>query len=222
MKSNEKIMIFGLMTIAILLAGVLVSSGLISSSSNDNSLNSTDQELEGYSDLVIINVIVIDETSQEPIENAIVYLGANGGSGMEYTDNEGKTSLQLSVCGSYSLNVFKKGYNRFSKSFIFEAGELNITIELEKKPENPTSFSIEGTIIEVVTAEGSRSENHYFKLRINGTNEEEYIFNEIGVNSGFNSFVNTTVLITGFREIGFIGWQYESVEGIYIEEIKEI
>jgi len=34
--------------------------------------------------------------------------------------------------------------------------------------------------------------------------------------------VNKTVRITGYRDNGFIGWQYEKVEGIYVEAIEEI
>ena len=173
-------------------------------------------------DLVTLNIIVIDETSQEPIENAIVYLGANAVTGMYYTDDEGQTSLAGFVYGSYSLSVFKKGYDRFSQSYDFEAGEHNLTISLKKKPEVPISFSIEGTIIEIITAKGTRSENCYYKIIIDGTNKEEYTFNEIGVNEGFSSYVNKTVEITGFIETGFIGWQFEEVHGIYIENIGEI
>ena len=220
MKANKKIMIFLMITIVILSAGVLKCSSLLPSLPSNTTPHSTNQELEESSEVVTLNAIVIDDTSQEPIENAIVYLGVDGGSGLEYTDEEGKTSFQDFIYGSYRLNVFKKGYSRYSESYNFEAGELNLTIELKKKSEMPTSFSLEGTIIEVVTAEGTRSENHYFKIRINGTNEEGYLFNEIGINSGFNSYVNKKVNITGFRETGFIGWQHEEIEGIYIEEIN--
>lgn len=40
------------------------------------------------------------------------------------------------------------------------------------------------------------------------------------MNQGFEEFVNKRVSITGFKETGFIGWQHEQVEGIYVEEIK--
>jgi len=65
------------------------------------------------------------------------------------------------------------------------------------------------------------SENHYFVIK-DANNGEEYIFNEVGYNRGFDQFVNKTVRITGYRDNGFIGWQYEKVEGIYVEAIEEI
>jgi hypothetical protein len=175
-------------------------------------------------DTAILHATVIDKTTGEPIENVIVYLGSMGGSGKCYTDGGGKCSIEGVSWGSYAVNVFKKGYNRPAiKRGNIGKEEKNISVELklEKKSEIPTSFTVEGTVIEIITAEGTRSENHYYKIRDDDGNEE-YIFNKIGVNQGFEEFVNKRVRITGFREIGFIGWQHEKVEGIYVEEIEVI
>lgn len=166
-----------------------------------------------------IQVNVIDKTTRNPIENAIVYLGGTGASGKCYSTSEGKCSIEGFVCGDYALGVFKKGYNRYIESSHFEKGDNSVTVELEKKSEIPTSFTVEGTVVKIITAEGTRSENRYYKIKTNdGT--EEYLFDEIGMNQGFEEFVNKKVTITGFKETGFIGWQHEQVEGIYVEGIE--
>jgi len=140
------------------------------------------------------------------------------------TDNEGKCSIEGVPWGSCAVNAFKKGYNRSdTKRVNIGREEKNVSVELklERKSEIPASFTVEGTVIEIITAEGTRSENRYYKIRSNDGNED-YIFNKIGVNLGFEEFVNKRVRITGFREIGFIGWEGEEVEGIYVEEIEVI
>lgn len=92
-------------------------------------------------------------------------------------------------------------------------------MELEKKFKTPTSFTVEGIVIKIITAEGTRSENQYYKIKTDDRNEE-YLFDEIGMNQGFEEFVDKRVSINGFKEIGFIGWQHEQVEGIYVEAIE--
>jgi len=163
-----------------------------------------------------VEFYVIDKTTGDPIENAIVYLG--GGDEKYYTDSEGKCSKDL-YGYDYSVGVFKKGYNRYEGRYHFETRDYSVTIELEKKSEIPTSFTIEGRVIEVVTAEGTRSENHFYKIKTDDGNEE-YLFDEIGRNIGFEEFVNERVSVTGFKEIGFIGWQHDQAVGIYVESIE--
>lgn len=172
----------------------------------------------------ILYTTVIDKITGESIENAIVYLGRVFylGRGWDcYTNNEGKCSIKDFSLGDYGLGVFEKGYDRFTKSSHFEKGDNYLTIELEKKSETSTSFSMEGTVFERVTSVGTKSENHYYSVRDDKGNNE-YVFNEIGENGGFDKFVNKRVRIRGFRETGFIGWQHEEAEGIYIEEIELI
>lgn len=161
---------------------------------------------------------VIDKTNGKPVENAIVYIAL--GHWRCHTNNEGKCIIKNFPRGDYELGVFKKGYNRFTRSVHFEKGKNYFTVELEKKPEIPRSFSIEGIVIEVAGAIGTKSEFHYYKIRDNDGNEE-YIFDEIGLNN-FGKFVGKKVRITGFREKGFIGWDFKEVEGIYVEEIEVI
>jgi len=198
--------------IFLLLIGIVVTSGCIKQPTTAD--NTT-------TNLATLHSVVIDKNTKEPIENAIVYLGT--GYWECYTDDEGKCTIKDFVWGNYGLGVFKKEYNRFTQSSHFEKGDNYLTIELEKKSEIPISFSIEGTVIDIITAEGTKSENHYFKIKAD-SGEEYYIFNEIGLNwwddDNWKEFINKSVRITGFREIGFIGWQHEEVEGIYVEEIE--
>jgi len=172
--------------------------------------------------LAILQATVIDKTTNEPIQNAIVYFGYHFPETWRcHTDAEGKCSITNKhfAGGDYGLNAFKRGYNRYAESGHFEKGNNYLTIELGEKSEVSASLSITGTVIEVVTAKGTQSENHYFKIKDERGNEE-YIFNEIGENYDFDEFVDEKVEIKGFRELGFIGWQHEEVKGIYVEEIN--
>jgi len=205
-----------------LLIGIIVIIILISTysyvnqtaSPEDNEINDITEE-----NIVILHATITDKTTGEYIEDAIVFLGATGASGKCYTNNKGECSIKDISWGDYAFGVFKEGYNRYTEDNHFEKGGNYITIELEKKSEIPTTLTIEGTIIEIITAEGTRSENHYYKIK-DDAGIEEYLFNEVGVNIGFEEFVNKKVSITGFKETGFIGWQGQQVEGIYVKSIN--
>ena len=178
-------------------------------------------EEQETADLSNLNCTVTDKDTNNPIENAIVYLGT--GFWSCHTDDKGKCSIRNFSWGDYGLGVFKKGYNRYTASNHFTKGDNSLSIELEKKSEMPQSIEIEGKVIEIVTAEGTKSENHYYKIKDNNGNEE-YIFNEIGQNwwdyDNWKEFINKSVRITGFREIGYIGWQHEEAEGVYVELVE--
>jgi hypothetical protein len=167
---------------------------------------------------VILNSFVTDKDSKAPIEGAIVILG---GYYECYTNREGRCSINISVSGEYGLESFRKGYNRSLSQIVLQIGQNNFSIELEKKPNMPESFVTEGKIIEIVFAKGTRSEDHIFKIK-RDSGEEYNIFNEMGKNTGFSSYVNKRVRITGFNEAGFIGWAGTPSEGIYVEEIQRI
>ena len=85
--------------------------------------------------------------------------------------------------------------------------------------ETSNMSTFEGTVIEVITAEGTKSENRYFKIK-NVIGEEEYLFNDAGRNVGFEKYLNKKVKVTGYIEIGRIGWQGEEVMGIYVDKIE--
>lgn len=183
---------------------------------NSETVNSFNEVVENKSN---VQVTVIDKETKEPIEKAIVYLGGTGASGKCYTNSNGRCSIEDFVSGDYSLGVFKKGYERYSKFIHFEQGDNSLNVELEKKAKMPTSFTVKGTVIKIVTAEGTRSENKFYKIKTED-GAEEYLFDEIGVNQGFEEFVNKKVIVTGFRETGIIGWEGTKVEGIYVENIE--
>lgn len=209
---NRNNLIIGIIALFVL---VVVISGYVKQTTppTDVGIDSTTENTAN------IQVNVIDKTTGDPIENVIVYLGGAGASGKCYSTSEGKCSIKDFVWGDYALGVFKKGYNRYQESSHFEKGDNSVTVQLEKKSEIPTSFTIEGTVIKIITAEGTMSENQYYKIKTDDGNEE-YLFDEIGMNQGFEEFVNKKVSITGFKETGFIGWQHEQVEGIYVESIE--
>ena len=219
MNLKIKILVSVLVIIAIMMVGVIINNVPVRLFSNVHAVGSVDEEISDTTNSSNVNVEVIDNETEEPIENAIVYVG--NGFWNFYTNSEGVCSIIDIPWGSYALSVYMKEYERFSMSCYFEIGVNNLTIRLDKKSEIPLSFSMEGVVLEIITGPGTRSENHYFVIK-DSNDGEEYLFNEIGYNRGFDEFVNKTVRITGYKEYGFIGWQHEKVEGIYIESIKEI
>lgn len=164
----------------------------------------------------ILYVKVFDEKTEKPVKRAIVYLGT--GYWKSYTNKKGECVIKGFPFGDYSLGVFKKGYERFTRNFHFKKGKNYVTVRIRKKEKEPESVVLEGKIIEIVTGKGTRSENHYFMI-VDKEGKREYIFNELGENKGFERFVNKEVEIKGFKETGFIGWEHKGVKGIYVEKI---
>lgn len=170
-------------------------------------------------DSVKLACFVKDKSTGEPIENAIVYLGMNAFD-KQKTDKEGKCVFTDNH-GIVLVSAFNKGYIRYSENYNFvEKPQKEITIELEKKSEAPVSFSIDGTVEFRITNEGSKSENRYYEI-VFPDGKREFIFNEVGMNIGFENFKDKKVTITGFKENGFTGWMHQETPGIYIEDIKE-
>ncbi|MFC1521785.1 hypothetical protein ACFL6Y_05205 [Elusimicrobiota bacterium] len=168
-----------------------------------------------------LHVDVSDNRTGEPIKNALVFLG--DGNGPCSTSAKGKCELRDFPRGSRYMNVFKKGYFRSMNDEEFQDGENFRIIKLIKRFKEPRSISIEGTIFEVVTAKGTKSENRLYKIK--HEDRQYYIFNEIGFQgiggkNGFPGLVGKTVIVNGFFEIGFVGWKRAKVEGIYMEEIR--
>jgi hypothetical protein len=165
-----------------------------------------------------LHIKVVNKMTHEPIQGAFVYLGS--GYCVCKTDNEGMCDIGESSFGSYGLTVYAKGYHRFTVGGDwFEIGEYSFIVEIEKRTDDFSSFYIEGTILHQVTGKGSKSENNYYKL---AAGREEYIFNEIGHNYVGAEFINRNVRIKGYWDIGYIGWEHNKVEGIYVEEIVTI
>ncbi|PIN87164.1 hypothetical protein COV19_01070 [Candidatus Woesearchaeota archaeon CG10_big_fil_rev_8_21_14_0_10_44_13] len=168
---------------------------------------------------VVVTAVVTDKDTQKPIEGAVVYVGNFYKC---HTDSQGKCAINdVPARGSYSLGVFKGGYGRYQTSTMIFVGDNEFAVILEKKSETPSSLTIEGEVVEIVDNKGSRSENRYLKIRADD-GKEEYIFDELGSNEGFEEFIDKKVRITGFKETGFIGWQHTETEGIYVESIEKI
>lgn len=210
---KNKIFISILLIILLSVLGVFLYNRNSSSPTTNN-----DQAMDSENSLSVLQAIVIDSETKKPIINTAVYLGT--GKLECLTNDEGECQIKDFSWGDYSLSAHKKGYERFTDSKHFEKGENNITIKLKKQPSTPESLVIEGTIIIITTAEGTRSENNYFKIRdLNGN--EEYLFNEVEHNEGFG-LLDKKVKITGYKGTGFIGWQSDTTEGIFVETIEEL
>jgi len=168
-------------------------------------------------DSAILKVTVTDSGTKKPVINAIVYLG-RGDDWKCFTNNEGKCQIITSSRGNYGLGVYKKGCERFTKSIYLEKGQNDIIVEL-KQLSIPETLQIEGTIIEIITDKGTMSENHYFKIK-DFFGKEEYLFNYLGENVGFDKYINKRTKITGYKQTGHIGWMGRDIEGIYVEKIE--
>ena|SRR5690606_3622156 len=81
-----------------------------------------------------LNGQVFDKKNQEPMIGATVKIGSTG----SVTDFDGKFKIQL-PSGDYTLEVSYVGYQNYSESVSFRAGEVvDLTLELE---ENATLLS---------------------------------------------------------------------------------
>ena len=187
-------------------------------------LTSGDLPTPASTDLAVLHVTVVDKASGEPVEGAVVYIGySHSESWRCHTDQKGECTIQndAMVWGDYGVNAFKRGYEHSAESVHLKPGDNHVTIELRKKPQPPESVTVSGVLIEIVTAEGTRSENRYIQIQ-EDDGQAEFVFNEIGENVGFDEFINKRVEIQGFRDVGRVGWQAEEVEGIYVERIIEV
>ena len=181
-------------------------------------MSTTSSDGGGAANLAAVHTLVIDKEFKRPVEGVLVFIGT--GYRECETDESGRCSIEGFVWGSYSLNAYKKGYTHYTNSTNFEKGDSRLTIELERQPEAPESFTVEGIVIETITAKGSKSENRYLKVQNAGG--DYYLFNRYGLNFGFSGYIGKTVRITGYNGTGSIGWQSQKTEGIYVEEISSI
>lgn len=178
----------------------------------------TEEETTRYVELYIK---VIDSRKNTPVVDAVAYIGVDGSSGKCRTNHEGRCVIKKLVEGDYSIGAYKKGYYRNTKPIRLEKGENKAEIVLEQRPEPLKQVTVEGTIIDEVVAEGTRSENHYIKIQT-GDGGYYYLFNEIGVNKDFEKYVNKKTTITGYIDKGYIGWQHQEAEGLYVEKIEGV
>jgi len=99
----------------------------------------------------ILDAVVVDNETGEPVEGALVFLG-RGSDWKCYTSNQGSCRIDNFAFGDYSLNVVKKNYVSHSFNPTITEDNNHFFIEIEQKPEPDTSFVIEGKVIEIVTA----------------------------------------------------------------------
>ncbi len=159
---------------------------------------------------------VLDKKTGEPIRNAIVYPGTGDDeSRRRTTDIKGEFKIPVYCTGV--LNVYKKGYLHSGK--FMDLSTDNINFELEKVPIQ--QITLKGKIIEQIVAKGTYSENHYLKIEIS-PEVKMFIFDKIGYNrlSDREKWIGKKVRIEGYKGMGTAGWQWDHVEGIYIEHIK--
>ena len=182
------------------------------------SMPTTTSNAGAATDMAQIHASVTDRDTKMPIPDALVFIG-NGYKDCR-TDESGSCAIADFAWGSYSLNVFKKGYTHFTNSSYFERGDNWLPIEIEKQPDAPESFAVSGTVIVIVAAKGTKSENHYLKLKNEGG--EHYLFDKYGLNRGAEGHVGKMVRVVGYNGTGSIGWQSQKTSGIYVEEIKPL
>lgn len=221
MKNKNLYWIIGIVVVIIILGGVY-----IFNKSNNNSYNSSTNNYNLTSNLVIGSgntsvTVKVTEATGEPITNAIVYLG--DGFWRCSTDSYGICSIKNFPGGSYWAGIYKKNYERVGNSTELNYGENNFNMVLKKRATGVESVDLKGKVIIVTTAKGTRSENNYLKLK-EDSGTEHYIFDEIGDNviPNQNNFINSEVEIKGYIENGFIGWQHDEIDGIYVEMINKI
>lgn len=169
---------------------------------------------------------VSDKQTRQPIADAIVYYGGTGSLRIR-TDNEGKYLLNV-PWGNVYLNAFKTEYRRVEQRLNMAQNDIReVNFELEQKDAPVEQMTIIGTLELRIVHAGSRSEDRYLELYPLNS-KAIMIFDEIGMNdirieavaTKFGLFVGKLVAITGFYEIGYIGWKREEANGIYVEEIK--
>ncbi|MBD3313803.1 hypothetical protein GF345_05155 [Candidatus Woesearchaeota archaeon] len=166
-----------------------------------------------------LSVKIIDKETGEPVEDAIFYVG--NGFSIKQTDREGKCMVAENNVGSYAVNAYKRGYERYSDHITLEEGENRLMIELVKDESSLPQISVEGEVVDIIAAEGTKSENHFIKIRYDD-GEEDYLFNKIGYNRIDGEFIGKKVRIQGYKDMGFIGWQHQEQEGIYVEKIEVV
>ena len=168
---------------------------------------------------------VIDKSTGNPLHKAIVYIGVGSlGLPRVYTNKNGNYQINLSSRGQYGISAFKKGYDRTRVKHIDITSEkTEINFEMAKLKAPLQSIRLTGRIIEQITDEGTRSENHFVKIEIS-PEKSLFIFDEIGNNelARFKKWLGKEVHIEGYKGIGRIGWRWSEVQGIYVEDIKTV
>jgi hypothetical protein len=166
-----------------------------------------------------LGVKVTDNSSGAPLEGVNVFLG-DGYYGCD-TGDDGRCVLGGFSWGDYSLTAGAKGYTAYRGPIRLNPGKNELELSLEATPLKPVSFVLEGEVIDIVSARGTRSENHFVMLRIeNGT--DYYLFDKNGLNQRQADYAGKRVSVTGYFGDGFIGWQQQPAKGLFVETITTL
>jgi hypothetical protein len=97
--------------------------------------------------------------------------------------------------------------------------QVDVSIDVSSGLSNPKQSTEQGTIRLVKENEGTLSEINYFVL-FQDSNKNLILFNEKGFSQGFDKWLNQTVVISGYRDIGIIGYKRQEKSGFFVLNIK--
>jgi hypothetical protein len=210
------------LTISILipvLSMVLMSSGCKQNKSEDSAAEQTDTEVTSQKEIKA-DLAVVSSIDQQPVSNAVVYLGGSGSGGYVTTNAEGIAQITATP-GAHLVGVVKRGFKRFTITVQLEAGSKT-NVSLVPLDTLPAQVELKGMVVMEITAKGSRSENRFTKLKLPNQDKTVFLFNNMGINRGFDSFLNKNVRISGYQYMGLAGWEANEVSGVWVEEIEEL
>lgn len=161
-----------------------------------------------------------DKSTGNTIKDVMVYVGS-GIDESERTKTNDRGEYKILIPGLCYLGVYKKGYLHTGKHIDLAKDKPVVNFELEKQKSVIQQVTVKGKVIEQIVAKGTKSENHYLKIEIS-PNEAVFIFDSIGINKLPNSrkWIGKRVKINGYKGIGTVGWQWDNIEGIYVEQIE--
>ncbi len=107
-----------------------------------------------------INITVLDETTNNPIESAIV----NCGNGTQQTDAEGKCNFSNLLYNDYSVNIFHEDYESYETTITLASESVDYTAKLTPIPKKGT---VNVTVVDETTSTPLESAT----VTINGTSE---------------------------------------------------
>jgi hypothetical protein len=169
---------------------------------------------------------VFEKQNRTHIPAAIVYVGATGTTRVQ-TDAMGRYRIPIKTHGSYALFVYKKGYRRMKQNFKVQPQcEIEVNFELKRLRHHLQAVQRTGEVVLIVTAQGTRSESRWFELRTDD-GQSAVLFDMIGISSEteFEKWLGETVVVTGYSNkgyvAGYVDWDYEPIQGIYVERIEQ-
>jgi len=162
---------------------------------------------------------VIDENYQ-PLSQATVFLLP--ARLICTTDDTGQCSITNIKPISFRISARRQNYEHYElydTADKFTEPENFRVIQMTKLKNPQPTQTFKGKIVKLTVHKGTESENNYFMIQ-QANGQQDYLFNNIGKNLGFDDYLDKNVVLTGYRDIGIIGWEQKEVEGIYVQGIK--